>query len=175
MPTVVTMPVSDLKPYEANPREIGRDAIDRVKASIETYGFQAPIIVDRDNVIIAGHTRYQALRELGITEARVIVSELHGEEADQYRIVDNRSSELAVWDNGLLIPELRNFANVAMLELMFPDIDLAEEGIELSDVVNEADLTLANDDLEARLVDSRELGTRVVSCPECGGPITVSG
>lgn len=174
MPDVTTMPLDAITPYEGNPRIIPQEAVDRVKASIQTYGFQAPIIVDHRGVIIVGHTRYKALQELGHTEARVIVSNLTDEDADQYRIVDNRAGEFATWDRDLLIPELRTFVNTQHIELLFPDIDLAEDGVELERQINEVDLERAQQSMDKRLRDNRNLKYREISCPNCGGIIRLS-
>ncbi len=98
--------IDALKPYDKNPR-INSKAIDKVAESIEQYGFQQPIVVDKDMVIIAGHTRFQAAKKLGLQEVPVLVAaELTPEQAQAYRIMDNKSAEFAKWDDELLATEL---------------------------------------------------------------------
>lgn len=113
-----------LKPYWRNPRKIEK-AIPAVKASIEKYGFRQPIVVDGDNVILVGHTRYKAALELGLTKVPVhVAADLTPEQAKAYRIADNKSNELSEWDNTLLIPELREMTNIDDLSVFFPHTDL---------------------------------------------------
>ena len=101
-----TMALEKIRPYERNPR-INDQAVDAVAESIRQCGYVAPIIVDEDNVILAGHTRWKALRQLGEKTARVCVAEgLDEEQKRKYRILDNKTGELADWDRDLLNIEL---------------------------------------------------------------------
>ena len=98
--------LADIKPYENNPRVID-DAVEDVKESIRQCGYVAPIIIDEDGVILAGHTRYRALTEMGWEECDVvIVSGLSEEQRKKYRLYDNKAGELAKWDSKLLGEEL---------------------------------------------------------------------
>lgn len=97
--------VSDIIPYTNNPR-INDDAVSVVVESIKEFGFQVPIIVDTNNVIIAGHTRWQAAKKLGIEKVPVIVAkDLSDAKAKAFRIMDNKSSEKAKWDLEKLVVE----------------------------------------------------------------------
>lgn len=101
-----TMALEKIRPYERNPR-INDQAVDAVAESIRQCGYVAPIIVDENNVILAGHTRWKALRQLGEKTARVCVAEgLDEEQKRKYRILDNKTGELADWDRDLLNIEL---------------------------------------------------------------------
>ena len=92
--------LADIKPYQKNPRKNDK-AVTAVANSIREYGFQSPIIVDRDGVIIAGHTRYKAAKRLRLSTVPVIVAaELTPEQAKELRIADNSTSEVAEWDAG---------------------------------------------------------------------------
>lgn len=96
-----------LKPYENNPREIPKSAVEAVKASITKYGFQNPIVVDSDNVIIAGHTRLKASLEMGLETVPVNrVTNLSPKLVRELRIVDNRTSEAGEWDFDKLVQEV---------------------------------------------------------------------
>ena len=101
-----TVALKGVKPYANNPRR-NDGAVEAVAESIRQCGYVAPIIVDEDMVILAGHTRYKALMSLGRERVRVAVAEgMTEEQKRKYRIVDNRTSELADWDTALLGVEL---------------------------------------------------------------------
>ena len=90
--------ISELHPYENNPRN-NDDAVDAVAKSIETFGFKAPLIIDKENVIVCGHTRYKAAMKLGLqTVPCVIADDLTPEQVKAFRLVDNKTSELSGWD-----------------------------------------------------------------------------
>lgn len=87
--------LDDIKPYPNNPRH-NDHAVDTVAASIEAFGFRQPIVVDEDDVIIVGATRYKAARKLGLTEVPVhVAAGLTPAQRKAYRIADNKTTELA--------------------------------------------------------------------------------
>lgn len=102
---IKTVSIKSVKPYWRNPR-INDSAVPALKESIEKYGYVQPILVDKDFVIIAGHTRYKALVQLGYTDIDIIVADLDEKKAKEYRIVDNKTNTLAVWDNAALFQEI---------------------------------------------------------------------
>lgn len=103
---VVMMSIKDVKPYEKNPR-INDNAVEAVANSIKEFGWRQPIVVDKDNTIIAGHTRYKAAKMLKMKEVPVIVaSDLDEEHVKAYRLADNKVGETAMWDYDLLDAEL---------------------------------------------------------------------
>ena len=123
---LTTLKLTEIKPYWRNPRN-NEAAIAAVKQSIKDYGFNYPIVVDGDNVIIAGHTRYKALQELGVKEVPCVVKkDLTPQEIKEYRIADNKTSELSSWDMDKLIPELREIEDAENMEIYFPTISLEE-------------------------------------------------
>ena len=99
--------ISLIKPYKNNPREISKEAVDKVKKSIKEFGNNQPIVVDQDNIIVVGHTRYKALKSLNKTKAFVIKRDFEKGKAMAYRIMDNRSGEESKWENKLLAEELK--------------------------------------------------------------------
>ena len=129
--TIKNVDINKIKPYENNPR-INENAVDKVVNSIKEFGFQNPIIVDKDGVIIAGHTRYKASQKLGLKEVPVIVAEnLTEEQAKAYRLVDNKTSEFAEWDENKLNAELYELLNNFKMEdfgFEFDDINPDEFG-----------------------------------------------
>jgi ParB-like chromosome segregation protein Spo0J len=98
-------PIKNVKPYDKNPRK-NDDAVGKVALSIKTYGFRQPIVVDKDGIVIVGHTRLKAAKTLGMTKVPVHVADLTPDEARAYRIADNRTGEDASWDALLLGDEI---------------------------------------------------------------------
>jgi DNA modification methylase len=99
-------PLSTIKPYDRNPRR-NDHAVDAVAASISKFGFRQPIVVDRDGVIIVGHARFKAAIRLGMHAVPVhVASELTDEQTRALRIADNRTADIATWDDALLAGEL---------------------------------------------------------------------
>ncbi len=117
--------LSKIVPYDKNPRD-NSAAIKAVKQSIADYGYQKPIVVDKKNVIVMGHTRHKALLELGWEECLVVVSPLSDEQNRQLRIVDNKTSEFAQWDMVKLMSELNEMQNRADLAIYFAGQNLEQ-------------------------------------------------
>lgn len=119
--------VEDLIPYENNPRN-NENAVEAVAGSIREFGFKNPIIVDQNNVIVAGHTRLLAAKELGLKEVPTIIADdLTTEQINAYRLVDNKTNELAQWDIDMLERELSEIDSIDMEEFGFddfPDLEL---------------------------------------------------
>ena len=129
---IVKLKVSDLIPYINNPRN-NENAVDKVASSIKEFGFKVPIVIDKNNVIVNGHTRLLASKKLGLEEVPVIVADdLSDAQIKAFRIADNKTSEYATWDEELLKLELEQ------LEEM--DFDLDNLSIDYSDFGLEVDL-----------------------------------
>lgn len=125
--------IDEIKEYENNPR-INDGAVEAVANSIKEFGFKVPIVVDEDNVIIAGHTRYKAALKLNLERVPCIVaSDLLPEQARAYRLADNKVSELAEWDFNALAKELGDL-NLDMQKFGFEveDFNLDEFGEEFN-------------------------------------------
>lgn len=105
--TIETWELEKIKPYGRNARKIPQAAIDKVALSLQTYGWRQPIVVDPAGVIVAGHTRLLAARQLEWTTAPVhVATDLTPEQLRQYRLMDNRSHQESAWDYGELTFEL---------------------------------------------------------------------
>tara|TARA_R100000654_G_scaffold5716_1_gene15751 strand:+ start:9759 stop:10388 length:630 start_codon:yes stop_codon:yes gene_type:complete len=124
-----------IKPYKNNPREISAEAVQKVMKSIKEFGYNSPIVVDKDHVILAGHTRWKAMKQLGKKKANIIVRDLTKEQAVAYRIMDNRSGEESKWQNKLLAEELN------VLQDSTFDLDLTGfNATELENLANDKEL-----------------------------------
>lgn len=103
---IKSLKIVDLIPYDKNPRNNDK-AIQMVVRSIEEFGFKVPIVVDKNNVIVAGHTRYRAVAKMGWSEVPcVIADDLSDQQIKAFRIADNRVAEFSEWDDDLLKNEL---------------------------------------------------------------------
>ena len=121
-------PIERLKEYDRNPRN-NDDAVGPVAESIRQFGFKIPVLVDKDGVLVAGHTRIRAARQLGLAEVPVIcVDDLTPEQVRAFRIADNKLHELATWNLELLPVELSELQgmNVSLELLGFSKDDLAK-------------------------------------------------
>ena len=96
--------IDDLIPYHTNPRK--NQAIEKVADSIKEFGFQQPIVVDKNMVVIVGHTRLLGAKKLGLGKVPIVIADLSDAKAKAYRIADNRVNEDSAWDNQLLQEEL---------------------------------------------------------------------
>lgn len=118
---IVEMKVADLIPYERNPRH-NDEAVDYVAESIKQFGFNVPIVIDKDNTVVCGHTRLKAAKKLKIkTVPCVVKDDLTDEEIRAYRLADNRSAEKATWDIELLDMELAEIETIDMGLLGFDE------------------------------------------------------
>lgn len=110
--------LADIKPYDRNPRIIPQAAVDAVARSIQAFGFRQPIVVDGNGVILAGHTRYKAAQQLGMTEVPVVwQTDITDIQARGYRIADNKVAELSAWDRDALDIEVKELAGTGDLDL----------------------------------------------------------
>ena len=105
---IVEMEIEKIKPYEKNPR-INAKAVDKVVNSIREFGFQQPIVVDKDRVVIVGHTRLKAAQQMGLAKVPVVYAEnLTPEQTKAYRIADNKSQDFSEWDYDKLAGEFED-------------------------------------------------------------------
>ena len=126
MINIVMKKVDEIVPYEKNPR-FNDNAVDAVAASIKEFGFKVPIVIDKDNVVVAGHTRLRGAKKLGLTEVPcIIASDLTPEQVQAYRIADNKTGEIAEWNYDLLPVEIK--------ELQEKDFDLSLLGFDADEL-----------------------------------------
>ena len=136
-PKIVFKPISELKRYENNPRK-NEHAVRAVANSVSAFGFKVPLVIDRNNIIVCGDTRYLACLELGITEVPCIIADdLTEEQIRAFRLADNKTAEIADWDFEKLAEELDDILNIDMNEFGFGD-----------DVIDTMDDDVTSDDIE---------------------------
>lgn len=110
--TVKNLPVNSITPAPDNPRKIPQKAVDMVAKSITEFGWQQPMVVDENGVLIVGHTRLKAAQQLGLREVPVIVADkLTARQVKAYRIADNRTSDFTSWDFPELTIQLEDLAD----------------------------------------------------------------
>ena len=145
---ITTLKIADITPDKNNPRH-NSNSIEKVAESIKEFGFKVPVVVDRNNVIVAGHTRIAAARLLGLEEVPAIrADDLTDEQIKAYRIADNATGELAGWDFRKLETELEGISQ-----------DMAKFGFhEANDMEFE----------ESLFMDDEKPEPQEIQCPYCG-------
>lgn len=119
---IVDVKLKDLKPYQNNPRHNVK-AIKPVKESILKFGFKVPIVIDKDNTIVCGHTRFYASKEIGLeTVPCIVADDLNKKQIDAFRLVDNRTSEFAKWDFEKLAEELTDLVDYDLEPFGFDEL-----------------------------------------------------
>lgn len=136
-------------PYAKNPRH-NESAIAKVAASIKEFGWQQPIVVDKEMVVIAGHTRLEAARQLGLKKAPVYIADhLTDTQVKAYRIADNRVGAEAKWDDQLL--------RLEMIDLRDANFELGVTGFDIGEIDNVLlEKQLGQNDAEAEWVGMPE-------------------
>lgn len=132
--TIIDKPIDELIPYANNPRH-NDDAVFAVANSISQFGFKVPVVVDKENVIVCGHTRYKAAQKLGLkTVPCIIADDLTPEQINAFRLADNKTAELADWDMSKLEEELEGLANdFDMEDFGFTELETLDEPSEIAD------------------------------------------
>jgi DNA modification methylase len=126
---IVYRAIDQLKPDPDNARRHSKKQIRQIAESIKVFGFNVPILIDRDGNVIAGHGRLLACRELGITEAPTLcLDHLTPAQARAFMIADNRLAEIATWDDRLLAQQLKD------LSLLGLDFSLELTGFEMGEI-----------------------------------------
>ena len=168
------MEVVDLKEYEKNPRK-NEEAVKYVADSIKEFGFKVPIVIDKENVIVCGHTRYKAAKRLGInTIPCIMADDLTDDQIKAFRLADNKTAEYSSWDDDFLKLELE--------DLKITDIDMSEFGFDLSDFelldedeIIEDEIPEIDEEIDAvaKLGDIWQLGRHRLICGDSTDPQVV--
>lgn len=153
---VVNKKLEEIKEYENNPRKNDK-SVNALIESIKEFGFQVPVILDRTDTIICGHTRYKAATRLNLKEIPCLYADnLNEEQIKAFRLVDNKTNELSEWDFEKLADELSEIADIDMSMFEFPELNLDELNISDEDFLQ--DTQIVKDKPKAK----------TVVCPKCG-------
>ena len=165
---IVYKKISELKRYEKNNKKHPEKQLEKIAASIKEYGFKNPVLIDKNNVIIAGHCRTLAAERIGMQEVPCIdCSDLNTKQVKALRLMDNKSAELAEWDFDNIKAELEE------LKLEEFDIDLTGFEIEdIEDLLKEKE-NINLDDFFEENTKPKEKEKKVLICPHCGEEIEV--
>lgn len=150
------MNIDLIKPYSKNAKKHPKKQVEQVAASIKEFGFNQPVVVDKNGVLIVGHGRLEAAKLLGLKEVPAITLDISEEKANAYRLADNKLNE-SDWDMNLVIEELKGLSD-EMLKLTGFDKDLIIEPDEKDDIIPE------NVEPKAKLGDLYQLGEHRVLC-----------
>jgi hypothetical protein len=162
--------LSSIKPYWRNARKNQR-TVEALKQSIQKYGFNQPLVVDTKNVIITGHARYKALMQLGYKEIDCVVADLSEQKAKEYRIADNKTHELTIWDNDELMIELREIGNNIDMQGYFQNINLDSwlddsVGYNITNTSQE-EFEKQQHQMDNKFKDEERADKAIVTCPHC--------
>lgn len=143
------VPIDWVKPYWRNPRRVPEEAVNALAESIKAYGYQQPIVTDEEGVIIIGHTRYAAMRKIGVTDLDVmIVRDLTPAQVKQLRVIDNRAAEYTSWDFEALLGELSTLDS-DLITALFPEIAINTDA-DSANLPNSAAIAAANEKWDAQ-------------------------
>lgn len=159
---IINKKLEEIKPYENNPR-FNDNAVDMVANSIKEFGFKVPIIIDKNNTIIAGHTRYKASIKLGLKEVPcVVANDLTEEQVKAFRIADNKVGEIAEWDFDKLEKELAELNDFNMEDFDFESCEEDEDDAKIvEDQVPEVD---EKNEPISKVGDIYQLGNHRLMC-----------
>lgn len=167
------LPVGKIKEYANNPR-INDESVAKVKESIRDFGYINLIAVDKNNVIVVGHTRFKALKELGYKTIEVFVLDLPEKKIQEYRLIDNKAAELAGWNIDFLAAELREigedmqkFTDTFNIEALL----LEDIGGDLKAITDE-DIQKEEKKLEQSAPYTKFI-YQEITCPKCNDVFTV--
>jgi site-specific DNA-methyltransferase (adenine-specific) len=160
--------INTIKPYENNPRKLKDSAIEKVAMSLKEYGFRQPIVVDKDRIIVVGHTRYRASKKLGLKEVPITIADnLTPEQINAYRIADNRTAEESEWDSELLKMEIKELeAKDFKLDLLGFNEDQLNDMLfeEKQGLTDEDEVPEAPEEPISKLGDIWKLGNHRLMC-----------
>ena len=154
---IIKMKVEELIPYINNPRN-NENAVDKVASSIAEFGFKNPIFIDKNNVVVNGHTRLLASKKLGLKEVPcIVIDDLTDTQIKAFRIADNKVAEYSKWDYDLL--------NIELEQLEELDFSMSDFGISTFEPIEfEID-----EDIEDILEEEyEEPPKKTCTCPNCG-------
>lgn len=168
---IIEMDISEVIPYANNPRDNSK-AIDAVAASIREFGFKVPVVIDRNNILITGHTRLEAAKKLGITKIPAIrAADLTDAQVKAFRLADNKVAEIATWDDKALAAELQALDD---MDFDMSDFGFADDELR-GDIENLEDPEIPEEpDPICQPGDIYQLGRHRLMCGDCTRPEDMS-
>lgn len=140
---VINKKLNEIKPYDKNPRK-NDEAVKYVAQSIKDFGFKVPIIIDKNNIIVCGHTRYKAAKKLKMdTVPCIMADDLTDEQIKAFRLADNKVGEFAEWDFDLLKEEIESLTTIDVSDFGF-EIDIPKSADEVVDDNFDVDKSVEN-------------------------------
>jgi ParB-like chromosome segregation protein Spo0J len=186
---VVYQDISQIHPYENNPRN-NEAAIEPVAQSIKRFGFRVPILIDGKGTIIAGHTRYEAAKRLGMDKVPCIrVDDLTDEQIRAYRIADNKVAEASSWNDDVLRAEMDALKalDVDLTDTGFSEVELdgllrevedadfeefftepVQQPPKAIDAEQSAETQQSTQPESSQLAVPQQSGSKLIQCPHCG-------
>lgn len=180
---IIYLSPEQITPYKNNPRKNDK-AVPYVMESIQNFGFKVPIIIDKDNVIVTGHTRHKAALKLGLKEIPCIkADDLTPEQIKAFRLADNKTGEFATWDTDKLLEELEELSEINFdmedlgFDALITDIDAffaPVENYQAPSPVRKPEQTetpqqiAGNDDNNVDDKQSDDTEKTAITCPHCG-------
>ena len=166
---IIEKSIDELIPYVNNPRN-NEAAVDFVAASIKEFGFKNPIIIDKDGVIVAGHTRHAAAKKLGLESVPCIMADdLTEQQIKAFRLADNKTAELATWDLEKLEIELEGIDDLEMTDFGFEELEDSGDVVE----VIEDEVPDVPEESKSKLGDIFKLGRHRLICGDSTDPKTL--
>jgi len=183
---IVYKKLSELQPYENNPRK-NDDTVDYLVNSIKEFGFRVPIIIDTKDVIVSGHTRYKAAKKIGMKDVPcVVATDLSDKQITAFRIIDNKVSEHSKWDIDKLLYEM-DFDNIDFTDYGFLDLEIKAIQTGVGNLDYEPTLhpqfsasEITDEEVERRAIELankmvREQKIIKVQCPHCDEEFEIEG
>jgi hypothetical protein len=179
---IIYLSPEQITPYDNNPRKNER-AVPYVMESIQKFGFKVPIIIDKDNIIVTGHTRHKAAIKLGLKEIPCIkADDLTPEQVKAFRLADNKTGEFATWDTDKLLEELGDLEALNFdletigFETLATDIDAFFAPFEMQEAAasgqsRSVEQSEAPEQPQNKAVINQE--QTVITCPHCGKEIEI--
>jgi len=142
---IVLKSVEEIIPYYANPRIIPEEAVTEVAKSLKNHGVMQPIVIDKKNIVVVGHTRLLAAKKLGLESLPCVIYEGTKEKVNAYRIADNKTGEFSMWDEATLDTELDKLIQKGVeVEGFYDTEQLEQELLEMDSEALELDETSMN-------------------------------
>nr|QIG99727.1 ParB N-terminal domain-containing protein [Bradyrhizobium sp. 6(2017)] len=180
-PQIVLVPISDLKPHPRNARKHSRAQIKAIGKSIDAFGFNAPVLADKDRNILAGHGRVEAAKHLGLSQVPIIfLHHLSDAEARAYMLADNKLTDRSTWDNATLAVQLKELSDLALsfdidaTGFELPEIDFRIQSLEETGSLDADDFGLADGQPVSVLGDIWNLGDHRILCASSLDPSALS-